>query len=230
MLNQKYNYRQDLQDLQERQDLQDIIKINQIDKKDLPVIARLYEETFSNHFLGHMGQDFLKLFCSQFMNSTTNFGYVAAYNDKPIGFLIGTSAKDPFMEFYRRNFLKLSLIVMKKFLTDPYVRTHINKRLGNIRLAVKSLLLSQKGVNNFNKSNSVLPARLLAIGVDPNYRGLGAANILTGQFCSDLKRNGISRVGLSVLPWNERAINFYKKDGWLLEENRETSLYFTKNT
>jgi len=204
------------------------IKIDHIRLNNLPEIAQLYEDTFWDHFLGHMGQKFLKLFCSQFINSPSNYGYVAKCNGKPVGFLFGTIDDEPFYHFYRQNFITLSLIVMKKYLMDPYVRKHITQRLGNILVALKALLPFSKRVSSANQDNKFEPARLLAIGVDSKYRGMGIANKLTSQFCTEMKSEGIKKVGLSALAWNKRAIGFYKKDGWIQEQEgcNETSFSF----
>ena len=213
---------------QEQQDKLDI-KIDHLRLDDLPEIALLYENAFSDHFLGHMGPKFLKLFCSQFVNSSTNFGYAAKCNGKLVGFLLGTIDSAPFYQFYRQNFIVLVLIVMKRYLMDRYVRKHITKRLGYILTAIKTLLPSSKREANVSQGNTFAPARLLAIGVDSNHRGTEVANQLTSQFCNEMKSKGLKKVGLSVLLWNERAINFYKKDGWIQEESCETSLSFTRD-
>ena len=217
MLKQKYYY---------KPHTQLNIQLDHITLNDLPETAQLYEEVFSEHFLGHLGQDFLKLFCSQFMNSPTNFGYVAKYKGKPVGFLLGTIDNDPFYKFYRQNFIVLSLNVMKRYLTDSYVRKHITKRLGHILYALKALLSPSQGASLVDQHNELVQARLLAIGVDSKYRGFGIANRLTSQFCADMKREGIKKVGLSVFAWNERAVGFYKKDDWIQEESSETSLSY----
>lgn len=205
------------------------IKIDPIRLIDLPEIARLYEDAFADHFLGHMGPEFLKLFCAQFMSSTTNYGLVAKCNGNPVGFLLGTKDSDPLNQFYHQNFIALSLIVMKKYLRDAYVRKHITKRLGHILVAIKTLFTSTKRESTPNQDNTSVPARLMAIGVDSNYRGIGIANKLTSHFCAQLKLEGFEKVGLSALAWNERAMRFYKKDGWIQEEISETSVSFTRN-
>jgi len=204
------------------------IKIDHIRLNDLPEIAQLYEDAFSDHFLGHMGQKFLKLFCAQFVNSSTNYGYVAKCNGKPVGFLLGTIDNAPFYQFYRQNFIALTLIVMKRYLLDAYVRKHITKRLGYILVAMKTLLPSPKRGISTDHGNTSVPARLLGIGLDLNYRGIGIANKLTSHFCIQMKREGFRKVGLSALPWNERAIHFYKKDGWIQEDSSETSVSFSR--
>ncbi len=206
------------------------IKIDHIKQNDLPEIARLYEEAFSEHFLGLMGQKFLNLFCGQFMNSTTNYGYSAKCNGKTVGFLLGSIDEAPFNQFYRQNFIAIAMIVMKKYVSDSVVRKHLNKRLGNILVAIKTLLPSSKRVNNnANQNDTFVSPRLLAIGVDSNYRGMGIANKLTSQFCVEMKSKGFDKVGLSVLSWNRRAINFYKKDAWIVEESCETELSLSRS-
>ncbi|MDR3543952.1 MAG: GNAT family N-acetyltransferase [Desulfosporosinus sp.] len=207
-------------------DIQLNIQLDHIRLNDLPEIALLYKDTFAEHFLGHMDQDFLKLFCSQFMNSPTNFGYVAKCKGKPVGFLLGTTDNEPFYKFYRQNFMTLFLSVMKRYLIDSYIRKHILKRFGHIIYALKALLLPSKGASLVDQHNEIVQARLLAIGVEPKYRGFGIANRLTSQFCADMKREGFKKVGLSVFAWNERAVNFYKKDDWIQEESDESSSSF----
>lgn len=205
------------------------ITIDYLRPDDLAEIAILYEKSFSNHFLGHMGRRFLKLFCAQFVNSSTNFGYVAKCNDKLVGFLLGTINRAPFHQFYRQNFLVLAMIVIKRYLTDSFVRKQMTKRFGYVLTALKTLLPFTKKESNVNQSNAFAPARLLAIGVDSNYRGTEIASKLTDQFCREMKSKGLKKVGLSVLCWNERAINFYKKDGWTVDESCETYLSFIRD-
>jgi ribosomal protein S18 acetylase RimI-like enzyme len=216
VLKQKHHYKLDI--------MIDPIRLN-----DLPEIVRLYEDAFAAHFLGHMGPKFLKLFCAQFVNSPTNYGFVAKCNGRPVGFLLGTIDSEPFYQFYHQNFIVLSLLVMKKYLMDAYVRKHITKRLGYILVAIKTLFTSPKRESNPNLYNTFVSARLLAIGVDSNSRGIGIANKLTSHFCAQMKREGFKKVGLSALAWNERAIRFYKRDGWIQEESSETSVSFIRS-
>ncbi|ODA41177.1 GNAT family N-acetyltransferase [Desulfosporosinus sp. BG] len=205
------------------------IRVDPLRLSDTPDVARLYEEVFADHFLGHMGQKFLRLFCSQFVNSSTNYGYVAKCAEKPVGFLLASIDSAPFNKFYRQNFMVLALIVIKKYLTDSYVRKNITQRLGNILVALTTLLPSSGKEIKAEQSKTPSEARLLGIGVDSNYRGLGIADKLTSRFCEEMKNKGLKRVGLSAVPWNERAISFYKKDGWIEDERSETSVSFIRD-
>lgn len=220
MLNKEPQYTLDTSD----------IEVDILSPYYIPEVAQLYEEVFSDHFLGHMGQGFLRLFCAQFMNSPTNYGYVAKNKGRIIGFVFGTIDGRPFSRFYRQNFWKLVFLVMARYVKDDYVRKHIKSRRSYISDALNSFFRRRPRRSKRSHERSLFtPARILAIGVAPSFRGLGIANRLTGHFCSQMKQEGIKKVGLSTLPWNERAIRFYKKDGWTVEESNDSSVSFMRS-
>ncbi|MDQ7095567.1 GNAT family N-acetyltransferase [Desulfosporosinus sp. PR] len=196
---------------------------------DLPEIVRLYQEVFYDHFLGHMGGKFLRLFCAQFINSSANQGYVAKSNGRPVGFVLGSIEREPFARFYRQNFWLLVILVTLRYFRDAYVRKHISQRLGCIAAALQAFFLRRQGEGESKgERDRFAPARILAIGVRSDYRGRGVANLLTKHFCAKMKQVGYKKVGLSTLPTNQRAIHFYKKDGWIIEESTPVSLSFIR--
>lgn len=71
--------------------------------------------------------------------------------------------------------------------------------------------------------------RLLGIAVAPEQRGSGLASRLTERFEDVLRQAGHLRVGLSVLPDNQRAIAFYKKTGWQVTYASEAGSWFEKD-
>jgi hypothetical protein len=97
------------------------IKFNNSDDIRIRIIAKIYEISYSNHFLGHMGRKFLELFISEFVNSTSNYGYVAKYMNEPIGFILASTSDTPFNNLYRKNFLSVVLIaVSRSFYSEAY--------------------------------------------------------------------------------------------------------------
>ena len=208
------------------------IKFNNSDDIRIRIIAKMYEISFSNHFLGHMGRKFLELFISEFVNSTGNYGYVAKYMNEPIGLILATTSDTPFNNFYHKNFLSIVLITVSRYFQDPFIRKHISKRLGHIYTALKALFSFSTGNTDNNRQDervrTLVPPKLLAIAVDEKFRGLGVASELTRQFCTEMKHAGFEKVELSALPWNQRAIGFYKKDGWTEEKCSETSICFSR--
>jgi ribosomal protein S18 acetylase RimI-like enzyme len=74
----------------------------------------------------------------------------------------------------------------------------------------------------------VCPVRLLSIAVDPEDRGSGVARLASEHFEAQVRSAGFDRVGLSVHADNERAISFYRKNGWNEIYRSEAGLWFEK--
>jgi ribosomal protein S18 acetylase RimI-like enzyme len=72
-------------------------------------------------------------------------------------------------------------------------------------------------------------AHLMSIGVANDFRGRGVAEALSDHFCQAVAADGRHVVFLSVLAENSRAIHFYKRTGWQLVEEGESSLVFSRS-
>ncbi|AFM39740.1 acetyltransferase [Desulfosporosinus acidiphilus SJ4] len=203
------------------------VNVEHLKARDIPIVAQLYMRSFQNHFLGHMGQKFLMLFISEFVNSRGNFGYVATFKNEAIGFILASTSENPFRNFYRDNFISLVCLTISGFLKDAFIRKHLKEKFGHIFLALKALVSFSEGSIDHVEMKGGQP-RLLAIAVDRSYRGLGIASDLTAEFCKEMKELGYEEAGLSALPWNKRAIRFYIKDGWKEEESTENSISFSR--
>lgn len=195
---------------------------------DLRRMAKVYEDSFSEHFLGHMGRKFLELFISEFVNTSGNYGYVAKFKDEPVGLLLATTLDKPFNKFYKKHFISIARITVSRYFRDQFIRKHLGERLGHINNALKALFFRGNASSSAQAGEvgTLIPPRLLAIAVDNKYRGHSVADELTQQFCLDMKDIGFKKVALSALPWNQRAIGFYKKDGWIEESSSESSIGF----
>lgn len=208
------------------------IAVKTITPDDLDALVQLYQDVFSNYFLGHMGNKFLRLFCSQFINST-HYGYMAWWNGEPVGFLYGTLDTDElFSKFYKKHFLALTLIVLVRYLKDSFIRKNILSRFGHILKAITSFFgrpIIRPHTSSRKSVARIYPATLLAIGVSSHYRGSGIASLLTQTYYKDLKKDRICKVCLSAFTWNKRAIAFYKKDGWTEEYSNESTSRFSRN-
>lgn len=69
----------------------------------------------------------------------------------------------------------------------------------------------------------------LTIGLIPQYRGLGLGSQLMEQALLWSKQQGLKRIELSVFANNTKAINLYRKYGFLLEGLRKNFLYHDDN-
>ena len=71
-------------------------------------------------------------------------------------------------------------------------------------------------------------AGLVVIGVLPEYRGKGVFHLLMQEFERQAGVRGIQQLYLSVRKNNVRAIHAYKKEGWQVYKEHETSLEMQK--
>ena len=208
------------------------VEVRAMATNDLVEVASLHRLIFSDYFLTHMGQSFLKYFYREFIDQPGSYAFVAIYNNRIIGCIAGTTnSAIHYNRFYRRNFSTLALIAAKRFLLDSYIRNNSLVRLSHIKVALHSLFSRVFGqpVISTGGASSNIDARLLSIGVASELRRKGVANKLVDRFCKQLLQDGIELVGLSVKSNNDRAITFYEKTGWQRELITETAVYFRRS-
>jgi ribosomal-protein-alanine N-acetyltransferase len=73
------------------------------------------------------------------------------------------------------------------------------------------------GVAGFISSSVISPghARIIMFAVDPSIRSKGAGSMLITRFRQAAMIGGISRISLEVRPSNVRAIEFYRRHGFM---------------
>lgn len=198
---------------------------------DVNAIAELHLLAFPGYFLSHLGQRFLRLFYGFFLANEVSHCIVAVDGDRVIGFVAGTAAKmQHYMAFYRRGFVQIVFIVAARSLRDPVVRREIFKRMSYLRLAVAALLRPRAQSSAEREVGSdQTPARLLSIAIHPDHRGAGVGERLTGSLFDSLYKDGARRVGLTVRSDNGRAIAFYKKDGWAVQNTTSEFVTFERD-
>ncbi|NLX15213.1 MAG: GNAT family N-acetyltransferase [Phycisphaerales bacterium] len=199
-------------------------------------VARLHQRCFPDYFLTHLGQTFLRRYYLEFCRHSTDYALVACCKtgDPVAGVVVGSAdAQAHFRSLYRRNMLLFAPLVGWRVIVDSTIRRAIWQRMAHLRAAARSVIpgfrkpasapLSDKGPKN------QCPMRLLGIAVAPEYRGSGLAARLTECFETLLRQAGHPRVGLSVLPENQRAIAFYRKTGWQVTHASEAGSWFEKD-
>ena len=200
---------------------------------DVAGAASLHRRVFPDYFLTHLGQRFVEQFYAEFAHGGNSYGFVAVSGGELVGAVVGTVDSGGFYDgFYRRHFPSLALTLAGRILVDPYIRRNLASRMGHIRHALRSIVARRQEVSPADKPADPgrVPARLLSIGVHPDWRGLGLAEQLVDRYCEALWGDGLEQVGLSVRPDNQRAIAFYEKTGWQRAGASAGSVQYTRST
>jgi len=208
------------------------IMVRRIQGEDLAGAASLHRQVFADYFLAHLGQGFLQRFYGEFVERPGNYGSVAIHGDRPIGVVVGTVDADAFYsQFYSCNLVATILVFLKRFAADPYIRRNCMARMPHVRRALRSVARHLRGSTPVGTPSTLpLPARLLSIAVDPDFRGQDLAEELVDHFCQQLMQNGVGAVGLSVRADNGRAIAFYERTGWQRTEATDTTIQYSRST
>jgi len=207
--------------------------IRRLRAEDIAGAAALHRIVFPDYFLTHMGQWFVERFYSEFVDRSGNYGFVAGCGKELVGSVIGTLDSEAlFGHFYRRHFPSLAVTLAWRAAADPYIRRNLISRIGHIRQALRSLGTRGRQVNQSTDPESVgqATARLLSIGVRPDWRGAGIAEQMVDRYCEELWHDGLEWVSLSVRTENQRAIAFYEKIGWQRTGASATAMQYTRPT
>lgn len=189
------------------------INIKKINLDDLNRIAEIHLRTFSkDHFTSTFSKEFLIEYLTYIIKINNNSYLVKNNDDEVIGYIIGgnktTYAVD---NFFKKHFIKIIFITLKnpKFLLEKIIQFIHKYILKNI----------------FESKYSY---RILFIAIDENYKGKNIISKLLQYFEKELVNDNIFEYGLSVRNNNKRAIQFYEKNGFIIENKSELSYSYYK--
>lgn len=183
--------------------------INKLDNESLKKVAEIHKYNYPNdHLTSHFSVDLLIDYYSLIAESS-EFIYLAFHDNKVVGFsFLGYSFSKILPSLIRKNIFKLLLLFLKKpmFLFGFVI----------------NMLLSRK--YNLNTTSNI---RLISITVDKRYKVHRIGNKLISAINS-LQINKTLNVGLSVKASNIAAVNFYIKNGFLIEGYNKDKLFMVR--
>ena len=193
-------------------------------------VALLHRRCFEGYFLSAMGDRFLRLFYEEFVTDPErNPAFVAVRDGRVVGFVAGTvDSADFYWHFFRSRFGALTVTALARAARSAEARRAVLSRTGVVRRAVAARF--GKGRSERQRPPDAVDERLLVIGVAPEARGAGVAEMLVTALCRRLADLGHARVGLTVRADNPRAIAFYEKNGWRRDPAESSSVGFTRST
>ena len=178
-------------------------------KEDMPAVSNVHMICFSDYFLTKLGQSLLVQYYRIFLEDHQLF-YVAEADGKIVGFCMGyyagSRSRERFIQLCKFPLMGRCIRLMIRFDRDTIKRVS--------ELAKEKLLPQKTTRRGETPQTTFCQADLLSIGVLPEFRGTSVAEDLVAAFEKCMKKNGVSRYGLSVKEENGRARAFYEKQGF----------------
>lgn len=171
--------------------------------KDLSFVAKIHKEQFPTHYLGQFSISFLEFFYKNLLNDGHLF-LVAEENGQIVGFVLGGEWKkisESLSAFMKKNIVR-SLI--ESLIRPKTWKKSIQKFLS---------LFSRREGDPHNLDN-IEQFTLLSIATGKKVQGKGIGSGLVSAFNEEIIKK-TDRYYLSVQDTNDRAINFYKKLGFV---------------
>lgn len=191
------------------------MEIEEITAEDAPLfikdIAKIHALSYSGaHFSATFGEAKLEEYNSLLVRNS-DLSLVALEGVTPVGFIIsGTALSRGVQQFTREN----RLFLVGRLLRHP--RFLVAKIYGKLSSA-------------FRKNGPpTVHYRLLSIATSPSAQSKGIGTALLVALEERLAARGVKRYGLSVRIDNPRAVEFYRRNGFVVEKEQLGSLYFTK--
>lgn len=169
---------------------------------DIDGIVKIHQEAFRDFFLTSLGEDFLKLYYSTFVNSKNGVVYCAKKRDNIVGFSATSYESHGFnSKLIKRNLLDYGLIAVKLLFSQP-----------------KSILRLARNLNKESKNSSIkddgLYAELYSIAVSPDCQGEGVGRFLLTVTEEDVRDHN-NKISLTTDYYNnDKTIAFYKALGY----------------
>ena len=137
------------------------------------------------------------------------------------GFVVG-GRPELRKRFVLKNVVRFVVTVFVKALVSPTVRRRLAAGLSGL------LPGSHRGASAPEEPRGTY-ARLLFIGVHPDYRRRGVASRLLGTFHTQCAAQGFQTMRLMTENINAPGIAMYEKAGWQIVHRSETDTYFRRD-
>ena len=201
---------------------------------DITQISKCHHVCFENSFSNKLGLPFISKTFDWFLSGENKFLYHVQYDKDIVGYIGG------FCPEYNGDGSTSGMMMYAKqeaitgVLKRPWLLFSKELQLF-YPLIFKNFYHYLFKKNNTNKSGDKINVDLfekrigvVVVGVHPEYRGKGVFEMLMNQFEKEATLFGITNAILSVKKENSRAINAYKKMGWLITKEKNNAIEMHK--
>ena len=176
--------------------------VKQATLKDVDSIVKIHKEAFEGFFLTSLGDRFLRLYYSSFIESNRGVVYVAAKGMDIVGF----SATSYISKGFNLHLIKKNLF---KFGIEAFRLLFVNSKA--LMRLIENL---NKESNDANVKDDGQYAELYSIAVSPSYQGEGIGKILLTVTESDIRDHN-NQISLTTDFYNnDKTISFYHTLGY----------------
>ena len=201
---------------------------------DLESIAKCRIESFPNSLSSKLGIKYVKKLLT-FYFTNNNFLIYLSNEEECVGFVTGMVPESDFICSTREAIDLTYKDILKGLLKKPWLIFH-PIILSNLNLVIE---LIRNKISLSKQDETRMPARtpeelkgsvgLIYIAVSPKHQGKGYSSLLLKAFEDKCYENGLNKMHLSVKPENNKAIQSYLRNGWVIFEKWPHQLTFTKN-
>ncbi|MCC7532445.1 MAG: GNAT family N-acetyltransferase [Bacteroidia bacterium] len=189
---------------------------------DLMKIAKCHQLAFPNSLSSKMGAEFIRDMFKWYLDTTNKFLFYIEEFDECIGYCggfinEGREAYGSATGMTQLAFSSAIWAIIKKpwLLFHPDLTSRYKFIFSNI---IRKLGLKNKKPIKNQFANFESYAGLVVIGVNPKYQKKGIGSKLQIEFESKSKTFNIKKLSLSVKKNNEKAINSYKRNGYVIDK------------
>lgn len=213
------------------------MKTSNASTTDLPIIAHCHMAAFPESLTTQFGHSFVTQMLGWYLSGNNKFLFWIEEDGKCIGYcgghvMDGTDAYGAGSGMTQFGFNAALIAFIKKpwLLVHPEVRKKYAFMFRNIKHRFKRLMGIPEPIQPIEqfKETHLLEAGLVVIGVLPTYQGKGIGKMLLTEFDRIAIQMGAKQVSLSVRKINEAAIVAYKKNGYTIQMEDETSYIMKK--
>jgi len=201
---------------------------------DLESIAKCRIEAFPNSLSSKLGIKYVKKLLSFYL-TRDNFLIYLSNENECVGFVTGMVPELDFICSTREAIDLTFRDILKGLLNKPWLVFH-PIILSNFNLVIE---LVKNKTSLSKQEEKIMPTRtpnelkgsvgLIDIAVLPKHQGNGYSSMLLKAFENKCYEKGLNKMHLSVKPENNKAIQSYLRNGWVIFEKWPHQLTFIKN-
>jgi ribosomal protein S18 acetylase RimI-like enzyme len=209
------------------------ISLRNAEVSDIERIVYVHRMSFPDYFLTNMGDGVLRRYYETYLKHPDGVNVVATVGGEVCAFISGTHQESDILRcFYKRNlFYVIGATLVRMLSFNPIILKGLSMRLCHVRIAFAAFLSRStrcgKAKAHEQTTNKKI-GRLVSIAALPECRGKDVSVRMIQFFEKQLISRCTDEVHLCVNADNARAIQFYKKVGWVMIMDKGPEQAFAK--